>query len=481
VESYRPQFHFSSARNWMNDPNGLVHHNGVYHLFFQCNPAGNTWGNMSWGHAVSDDLVHWEELPLAISHDEEEEVFSGSAVVDVENTSGLGTRERPAMVAIYTSRAKATGRQAQSLAVSLDEGLSWTKYADNPVLDIGSTDFRDPKVQWFEPTSSWLMSVSNSAERTVAFYSSRNLKDWVLLSVFSPALAVGDVWECPDLFPLPIDGDGPDTWVLVVNVVPGGIAGGSAAQYFLGDFDGETFVPDDDEGIRWVDHGKDYYAAVSWEGDPAGRHMIGWMNNWQYANATPTESWRGAMSTPRRMSIRTVGGRLRLCQEPVEQLARLSGSTMSTHLVRVSDAIVRSELPRGTAYQVQAVIDAGDAERMGFVVRAGDDEETRVGFDVARGAMYVDRTRSGDHSFSPDFPGVQSVPLDLHDGRLFLRILIDRSSVEVFGGVGEAVISDLIFPALSSDGLMMFAEGGAATFEHVTVRQLSSYRTASRR
>src|SRR4051812_2186555 len=244
TETYRPQFHFSPEKNWMNDPNGLVYYRGEYHLFFQYNPEGDTWGNMSWGHAVSTDLVHWQQLPLAISHDDNEAIFSGSAVVDYANTSGFGTRKNPAMVAIYTSAFR-DGRQAQSLAYSTDRGRTWTKYAGNPVLDIGSHEFRDPKVQWYAPTRSWLMTVSLSAEHKVRFYSSKDLKSWSLLSEFGPAGAVGGVWECPDLFPLPVDGSSRRKWVLVVNINPGGIAGGSAAQYFVGDFDGTRFTPDD--------------------------------------------------------------------------------------------------------------------------------------------------------------------------------------------------------------------------------------------
>ncbi|MFI7407248.1 GH32 C-terminal domain-containing protein [Streptomyces sp. NPDC049627] len=246
TETYRPQFHFTPEKNWMNDPNGLVYYKGEYHLFYQYNPSGNSWGDMSWGHAVSTDLVHWKELPLALSHDDEEMVFSGSAVVDWNNTTGFGTETNPPMVAVYTSAYKEGGKQAQSLAYSTDRGRTWTKYQGNPVIDIGSTDFRDPKVQWYEPTKSWLMTVSLSAEHKVRFYSSKNLKDWDLLSEFGPAGATGGVWECPDLFPLAVDGDrNTIKWVLVVNINPGGIAGGSAAQYFVGDFDGKKFTAED--------------------------------------------------------------------------------------------------------------------------------------------------------------------------------------------------------------------------------------------
>jgi levanase len=241
-EPYRPQFHYTPARNWMNDPNGMVYYKGEYHLFYQYNPSGTTWGNISWGHAVSRDLVHWRELGVAIPHDDKEYVFSGSAVVDWDNTSGFGTRRNPPLVAIYTSASKVCCNQSQALAYSLDRGRTWTKYAGNPVLDIGSGEFRDPKVFWYEPDQRWIMVVALAVERKVSIYASANLKDWEHLSDFGPANAVGGVWEVPDLFELPVNDNSRTTkWVMVVNLNPGGIAGGSGAQYFIGDFDGRTF------------------------------------------------------------------------------------------------------------------------------------------------------------------------------------------------------------------------------------------------
>ncbi|MGW2618321.1 GH32 C-terminal domain-containing protein [Streptomyces sp. NPDC001500] len=245
-ERYRPQFHFTPAQNWMNDPNGLIWYKGRYHLFFQYNPDGDTWGNMSWGHAVSTDLVHWKQLPVAIPQDDQEMIFSGSVVLDKNNTTGFGTEKNPPLVAVYTSAQKATGRQEQALAYSTDGGATWKKYSGNPVLDIGSANFRDPKVFWYAPTKSWLMAVALSDQHKIAFYSSPDLEHWTHLSDFGPAGATGGVWECPDLFPLPVDGDPKKTkWVLAVNLNPGGIAGGSGAQYFVGDFDGKKFTSDD--------------------------------------------------------------------------------------------------------------------------------------------------------------------------------------------------------------------------------------------
>jgi levanase len=245
-EPYRPQFHFSPQQNWMNDPNGLIYAKGQYHLFYQYNPSGDTWGSMSWGHATSPDLIHWTQQPLAIPQGANEMVFSGSVVNDVTNSSGLGTAANPPLVAIYTSAYKATGNQAQSLAYSLDGGTTWTKYSGNPVLDLGSQNFRDPKVFWYQPTHSWLMTVALSDQHKVSFYSSKDLKSWTHLSDFGPAGATGGAWECPDLFPLAVDGNPADTkWVVVVGTNPGAVAGGSGVQYFVGNFDGTTFTSDD--------------------------------------------------------------------------------------------------------------------------------------------------------------------------------------------------------------------------------------------
>ncbi|MFI6440288.1 GH32 C-terminal domain-containing protein [Streptomyces sp. NPDC050759] len=811
TETYRPQFHYTPQQNWMNDPNGLVYYQGEYHLFYQYNPSGSSWGDMSWGHAVSKDLVHWKELPLALSHDDKEMVFSGSAVVDRNNTTGFGTRKNPPMVAIYTSHDKSTGTQAQSLAYSTDRGRTWTKYRGNPVIDIGSKDFRDPKVQWYAPTRSWLMTVSLSAEHKVRFYSSRNLKDWDQLSEFGPAGATGGVWECPDLFPLAADGDPKKIkWVLVVNINPGGVTGGSGAQYFVGDFDGKKFTADDKGGytppagtvvqdfegtgfdpwtttgtafgetpatgaldgqgavtgydgkgfadsfhggdsatgtltsqpftvasrylnfkvgggnhphqdgtvpereatpqgtvladfengtygdwtttgdafgtapatgtlpgqqevtgwlgdglvnsylngdattgtltspeftldrdyvdfligggnhpagsdqptamellvdgqvvrsatgsdsetlnwaswdvrdlagkkarIRvvddntggwghlnvdhvvlsdtrarpvsretsvnllidgevvrsatgsdsetldwasfdlrpyagrqariqivdnntggwghimadrfttaaapaksvvqradWADYGKDYYAAVSWEDAPGDeRYMIGWMNDWEYGGSLPTSPWRGAQSVPRRMALRTVDGRVRLTSEPVAGLASLrEGPTATATGVTVTSASQPLTGPdaRGKALDIEATFSLRNAERFGLKVRTGArGEETVIGYDTTTEELYVDRTRSGASDFSSAFPGVQRAPLKAENGKVTLRILVDWSSVEVFGGSGEAVITDQIFPDPDSQGVQVFAENGSVQLDRARVRHLGSYR-----
>ena len=309
TDLYRPVFHYTPQRNFMNDPNGLVYYRGEYHLFHQYNPFGNQWGHMSWNHAVSTDLIHWTYLPVALKEEDGVMIFSGSAVADEKNTSGFGTKENPPLVAIYTGHRVADEMQSQHIAFSLDRGRTWTKYAGNPVLPW-EKDFRDPKVFWHAPTHKWVMVVSKAIEKRLRFYGSPDLKTWKLLSQFGPA-GVPDTqksnWECPDLFPIPIEGEPNATkWVLHVGMGDGHVGGGSGGEYFIGDFDGVKFRnsnPADE--VRWEDYGKDNYAGVSWSGasGPNGERVwIGWMSNWQYANDIPTAPWRTALTTPRLLS-----------------------------------------------------------------------------------------------------------------------------------------------------------------------------------
>lgn len=371
-EAYRPQYHFTPAVNWMNDPNGLVYYDGEYHLFYQYNPFGDRWGHMSWGHAVSPDLVHWEHLPLAIAEANGVMAFSGSAVVDWKNTSGFGHGGNPPLVAIYIGHRE--GNQSQYLAYSNDRGRTWTQFAGNPVLDIGSAEFRDPKVFWYEPERKWVMAVVKATEHKVSFYSSRDLKQWTHLSDFGPAAAVGGVWEVPDLFQLPVDGDPDDTrWVLQVDLNPGGPVGGSGGQYFIGSFDGTRFTAaprPSPESPRWVDYGADFYAPITFSDLPAEqrrRVWLGWMNNWQYGQDVPTSPWRSAQSIARTLSLRTVDGEIRLAQEPVEELRRLRGE----HHRLASQPIPAGGTPlgergiSGSALEIVAEFEPGTAEESG--------------------------------------------------------------------------------------------------------------------
>lgn len=810
TDPYRPQLHFAPRENWVNDPNGPVWYDGEYHLFFQHNPEGALWGHMSWGHAVSTDLVHWEERPVAIPWSEREHIFSGSVVVDERGTSGYGTPDRPAMVALYTSWDPVTGIQAQSVAWSTDRGETWTKHPGNPVLDLGSREFRDPRVLWFDEGGYWVMAVAMAVDRKIAFYRSDDLLAWTHLSDFGPANAVGGVWEMPDLFELPVEGrPGETRWVLVVNLNPGAIAGGSGAQYFLGDFDGTRFTAEDvvtgdedppgtvladfdagygpgwqttgtafgtapasgtlpgqqavtgfrgsglvnsfvdhdraqgtltsppftltqdyvnvlvgggdhprrpgtgdgsppdgtvladfegadfgdwtvtgdafgtgptpgdapcqvgvtgfegralassyrsatpgdcsvppdsgtgtltspeltiterylsflvgggaqtqtavrllvdgevvrtasgsESGVldrvtwdladlegrrarievldaatggwghvmadqfvasaepalpraaettvnlvvdgqvvrtatgqdsealdwvawdvrdlagrearlrvvdtvsggwghvladqvtlsdvparslleryRWLDHGTDFYAALTFEDVPDDRRVaVAWMNNWEYATETPTGAWRGSMTLPRELTLRDVDGRVELLQAPVRELADVP--TAGVEPYRLRDTVVRdgvTVLPgrtRGTVLAVDAELEVGTADHVGLHVRAGSGERTVIGYDVHRERLYVDRTASGDVGFHEAFAGVHAAPLPARDGHVRIRVLVDRSSVEVLGGDGEVAITDLVYPSLASDGVALFAAGGEARVRSLTVRPL---------
>ncbi len=471
VEVDRPRFHFTPPTNWTNDPNGMVWYQGEWHLFYQHNPFGDKWGHMSWGHAVSRDLVHWTHLPVALAEERGVMIFSGSAVVDRENTSGLCTphgTDRSCLVAIYTGHTEAN--QSQHIAYSNDRGRTWTKYAGNPVLDIGAKDFRDPKVFWHAPSKRWVMVVSLATQQKLRLYASPDLTHWQQLSEFGPAGASNGQWECPDLFELPVQGRAGETrWVLVVNINPGAPAGGSGAQYFVGRFDGTTFVSDDaPTRTRWVDYGKDFYAAVSWSDVPArdGRRVwLGWMSNWEYANDEPTSPFRGAMTIPRALSLVPDGRDLVLTQTPVAELRALRGSPVALTNVAMRDGadVLTGRALRSDAMEFELDIALGSAREVALAVRRGGDEETLVGYDVASASVFIDRSHAGQSAFSKTFAGRHSAPMAVSNGRVRLRVFVDRSSVELFGGDGRVVLTDRIFPRPSSTNVALRAMGGNAT------------------
>lgn len=505
-EPFRPQLSFSPQRNWMNDPNGLVYHDGEYHLFYQHNPNKNTWGDMSWGHAVSRDLLHWNELPLAlpVEKDAEGEItqmfFSGSAVVDHANTSGFGQPGKPAMVAMYTAvfpqartpdgKPVRPGTQAQSIAYSLDRGRTWTQYAGNPVIPQPPApyaaeyrDFRDPKVFWYEPEHKWVVAVVVAHQHKALFYSSRDLVHWEWTGEFGPAGAIGGVWECPDLVELPVDGDpARRKWVLIVSLNPGSPAGGSGMQYFVGDFDGKTFTRDRQapaDEPQWIDYGADFYAGVTYNDAPGGRHLlVGWMNNWLYADAVPTAPWRSAQALPRELGLRTVDGRVRLVQQPIAEAQGLRGSRLYGAAERAI-ASGAQDLPlSGAAHaplEVQMRLKPGSATRAGIRLgTAGSGAYTEIGYDAAHGTVYLDRTRSGQAGFHPQFAARHAAPATLRDGELPLRVLVDRGSVTVFAGQGERVLTDQVFPAAGAAGASLFSVGGDATVRDLNVWSLNS-------
>jgi fructan beta-fructosidase len=441
-ELLRPQFHFSPPANWMNDPNGMVYWDGEYHLFYQYYPDSTVWGPMHWGHAVSKDLVHWENLPVALAPDSLGYIFSGSAVMDLENTSGLGSKENPAMIALYTyhdpigEKNGTIDFQTQGLAYSLDRGRTWTKYAGNPVLkNPGIRDFRDPKVTWYQPGSGpgkWIMALA--AQDRIQFYSSPNLLDWSLESEFNPPWAAyGGVWECPDLFPIRSDA-GQDKWVLLVSINPGGPQGGSATQYFVGDFDGKNFNPNTDKTL-WLDHGADNYAGVTWSNIPEsdGRRLfIGWMSNWQYAQIVPTHPWRSAMTLPRSLVLAEKEGNFQLHSQPAQELESLRTKTtkISGPQITFEEPLVELELiPEAGDFTVTFSNQAGESVKLG---KSGDN-------------FFFDRSASGKTDFHAEFGKVHHLPLEGIQIQS-LRVFIDQSSIEVFINGGERVMTELVFP-----------------------------------
>ncbi|NEU27334.1 glycoside hydrolase family 32 protein [Paenibacillus polymyxa] len=478
-EKYRPSYHFSPKNGWMNDPNGMVYFEGRYHLFYQHHPFGTTWGPMHWGHAVSTDLVNWEEQLIALEPDGLGTIFSGSAVVDERDTSGF-FEGKPGLVAIYTHHYSLPNtdqiRQYQSLAYSTDSGESWIKYAGNPVLeDEHCIDFRDPKVFWHEPTEQWVMVLA--CGQTVRIYHSPNLKEWVFASEFGHGIGSHDgVWECPDLFPLWVDGERSQVkWVMLVSIGDNPeIREGSRTQYFTGEFDGTTFVADvESEKVRWLDYGRDNYAGVCWSGIPAedGRRLfMGWMSNWRYANQTPTERWRGAMSIPRELALETRKGTVALIQRPVRELDGLRTPVLS--LTEPSSEEVQNALSALQLDCYELVAEFATAGDFGFKVRVSDEheQETLVGYTSATQEVYVDRTRSGCSDFHEDFAGRHGASLGILPDRMDIRLYVDRSSIEVFFNRGQVVITDLIFPNREAKGLEI-----CSAEEQVTLFSLELY------
>ncbi|WP_230633087.1 glycoside hydrolase family 32 protein [Paenibacillus athensensis] len=470
-EKYRPQYHFTPPTMWMNDPNGMVYFEGEYHLFYQHHPDGMTWGPMHWGHAVSRDLVHWEHLPIALAPDGNGAIFSGSAVVDWTDSCGL-LGGRPGLVALFTHADHYPGstrpRQRQSLAYSTDRGRTWTMYAGNPVLsDERFTDFRDPKVIWYEPGAYWVMVLA--AGDRVRLYTSGDLKAWTFASEFGADEGSHDgVWECPDLIELPVEGSaGQRKWALLVSIGDHPeLADGSKTQYFVGSFDGLAFVNEASaERVLWLDHGRDNYAGVTWADAPrdGGRKVaVGWMSNWKYANQTPTSTWRSAMTLPRELSLRETPEGLRLVQRPISEL---QGLRQAGREVLLRDAAVEpgENLLAGVCgdvYELVCELEPGTAAEIGFKLRTSAEEETVIGYRAAEQTLIVDRRRSGESSFHDGFACRHELRVPLRKGRLRLQLFVDQSSVELFVHDGEIVLTDQIFPDPASTGLALYAEGG---------------------
>jgi fructan beta-fructosidase len=475
TEQFRPAYHFTPPRMWMNDPNGLVYANGQYHMFYQHHPHATVWGPMHWGHATSRDLVNWQHCPIALAPDEHGTIFSGSAVVDWQNTAGFGAG---ALVAIFTHDSDAG--EWQSLAYSTDDGATWQKYAGNPVLRPAGEwrDFRDPKVFWFEEGGAAHWAMVLAAGTGVRFYTSPNLIDWTPGGSIGYTEGLDIIWETPDLFRLRAN-DGTARWVLTAGMSRGGPGGGSGTRYFVGEFDGRAFHAETPaEPPLWADFGGDFYAAQSWSDEPQGRRIwVGWMSNLAYSGATPTdgEGWRSVYSVPRVLALAHTPEGLRLRQQPIPELAALRGAAQSWRDARVEPGANLLAGASGRALEIVAALEPGaGCERCGVRVLVGAGGHTEIGYDAQAGELYVDRTRSGQGDFHAIFAARHTAPLALPDGVLRLHILVDHCSVEVFGADGVVVLSEQVFPAPGSAGLELFAEGAAAQLHALDLYELSA-------
>lgn len=446
-EKFRPVYHHTPAYGWMNDPNGMFYKDGVYHLYFQYNPYGSVWGNMHWGHSTSTDLMHWKFEGCTIVPDAWGAIFSGSCVVDHENTAGFG---KEAVVAFYTS-AKSTpwgDVQSQSMAYSLDNGKTFVKYEGNPILTSSEKDFRDPKVFWYAPGKHWVMILAVGQHMEI--YSSVNLKEWKKESEFGAMQgAHGGVWECPDLVEIPVEGTREKKWVLICNLNPGGPFGGSAAQYFVGSFDGKKFVNESPTQTKWMDWGKDNYATVTWNNAPDGRCIaLGWMSNWQYANNVPTRQYRSANTLARDLTLYREGQELYLKSTPSVEVKKARGKKVSIPSFRVSEKheIVNLFEDNQGAYEVEILIQNAGASKIAFCLLNDKGEKVSMYYDLNRKQFVMDRSESGTVDFSKDFPAVTVAPANV-DKELTLRLFVDRSSIEAFGEDGKFVMTNLVFPS----------------------------------
>lgn len=468
-EKHRPLYHFTPPSGWMNDPNGMFYFDGLYHLFYQHNPDTTIWAPMHWGHAISRDLMTWEHRPVALYPDSLGMIFSGSAVVDHRNTTGLGRPENTPLIAIYTyhdeekNKAGFLDFQTQGIAFSNDKGKTWEKYAGNPVLsNPGIRDFRDPKVFWHEATAAWIMSLA--VDDHIRFYRSSNLLEWEYSGSFGKDFgAHGGVWECPDLFELKVDGSDVSRWVLLVSINPGGPNRGSATQYFIGDFDGNTFTSENsEETILWLDWGRDNYAGVTWSDIPEAdgrRIFMGWMSNWDYANQVPTDNWRSAMTLPRLLSLFNTSAGIRLKNYPVIETLSLRKGTLVLGAEEKSWDV-------GPAYEgrIRFEMPENADKDFGFEIFNQAGQVVRVGWDAGLKNFYIDRTQSGTNDFSEEFSGRSLVP-GVHGNEVVFDFWVDVTSIEVFIDGGKIGITDIFFPDSPLTGLRIFGDvemmGGA--------------------
>lgn len=486
-EIFRPVYHHTPAYGWMNDANGLVFKDGEYHLYFQYNPYGSVWGNMHWGHSVSRDLVHWQHLPVAIERDTMGHIFSGSCVVDARNDAGTGTNN---IIAFYTShRNMQPGhqRQVQCMAYSSDNGRTFTKYEGNPIITPfdGLENFRDPKVFWYAPQEKWVMIVS--ADKNMRFYESRNLKDWTYMSEWGEGYGPQpNQFECPDFIQLPVDGDKQRMkWVMIVNINPGFVYGGSGTMYFVGDFDGHRFTCDTKpDCVKWLDWGKDHYATVCFSNTGDRTIAVPWMSNWQYANLTPSKGqYRSANALPRELNLYTAAdGQLLLSAAPVKELSSLRGKEEKIGDFNLGEKRVEHVADNG-AFELQFHMQPAAKGRTGVELSNAEGEKTVIYFDAENGRVVMDRAESGIVDFGKDIEPHQletsSSRRACVDGLLHfvndfahatwapvsdiaaaheVRIFADRSSIELFVDGGRVAMTNLVFPTKPYDRLRFFSD-----------------------
>ncbi len=474
ASDYRPAYHFTPPTDWMNDPNGLVYYKGQYHLFYQYNPSAIVWGPMNWGHAVSTDLFNWKDLPIALTPDNLGTIFSGSAVVDSTNTSGFQTGSEYPLVAIFTENGT---QQNQSIAYSNDMGQTWTKYANNPVLaNPGIPNFRDPKVTWLPDQKKWIMVLTMGT--SLNFYSSVDLKHWTYESNFTGGMSLqGGVWECPDLFQIPVQGTTIKKWVLMVSVNPGGPNSGSATQYFIGDFDGTTFTADSNTPA-WVDYGTDDYAGNTYNDIPSsdGRQiMIGWMNNWNYAGIIPASTWRGTMTVPRVITMVQNGQNYSLEFNPVAELDKYKTQTTSLPQSQNSITLTNNSIIKTGSYELSLTANFSQTDSLKFTI--GDSNESLVIlFDKYHRKVSIDRSNSGDVSFYNSFsqPVVCPTFTPGINQQTDIRMLFDKTSVEVFWNQGQGVMTTLFFPIYQYNYLTIKGSGSNPLISNFSLSGLSN-------
>lgn len=491
-ELYRPNFHFTPKTGWMNDPNGLFFYKGLYHLFFQYYPDANVWGPMHWGHASSKDMITWKEEKPALYPDAMGYIFSGSSVVDVNNTSGFGSLKNPPIVAMFTyhdavkAKAGALDFQSQAIAYSLDEGMTWTKYKNNPVIkNPNIKDFRDPKITWDAIHNQWVMVLAADVETQI--YRSSNLIDWELASGFGKNLGVhGAPWECPDFFSMKIEGSNEIKWVLLQSINPGGPNGGSATQYFVGDFDGKNFTITNSFnedlnqfGALWVDHGKDNYAGVTWDNIPNsdGRKLfVGWMSNWQYADKVPTENWRGSTTIPRELKLINVDGHYRIVSLPVKELNKYISKTIKKEALTInkSTLIVDKSTVDMARLDIRFTINSLKNDTYDFILSNTENNAIHFGINKKDNFFYIDRKHSSESKFSDEFAKKVSIaPIETDFDSIEVRALIDKTSIEIFYGNGKTVMTELFFSDKPMESFSVSKANSDFELNNIVINQIT--------